>query len=68
MNKTQDLKAIAELQARINIENAQLQNVATQLIIYDKIAASEQKIVNSKIELLLLIEFYREHNKGHFNA
>jgi len=48
INKTQDPKAIAELQARISIENAQLQNVATQLNIYDKIAASEQQIAEQQ--------------------
>jgi type IV secretion system protein VirB5 len=48
INKTQDPKAIAELQARIGIENAQIQNAATQVVIYDKIAAAEEKIASQQ--------------------
>lgn len=44
INQTKDPKSIAELQARIGIENAQIQNVATQMAIYDRIASAEEKI------------------------
>lgn len=48
ISKTQDPKAIAELQARISAENAQLQNVATQMSIYNNIAAAEEKIARQQ--------------------
>lgn len=48
INQTQDPKAIAELQARISAENAQLQNVATQMTIYNNIAAAEEKIARQQ--------------------
>lgn len=48
INKTSDPKAIAEVQARIGAENAQIQNMATQMQIYDRIAASEEKIADQQ--------------------
>lgn len=48
INDTKDQKAIAELQARINAENAHIQNMATQLAIYDRIAAAEEKIAEQR--------------------
>lgn len=48
INKTSDPKAIAEVQARIGAENAQIQNMATQMQIYDRIAASEEKIAEQQ--------------------
>lgn len=44
INQTQDPKAIAELQGRIAIEQAKIQNEATKLQLYSMVAAAEEKV------------------------
>jgi len=45
INTTQDPKSIAELQARINIEQANIQNEQTRLELYQMISTSEDRIL-----------------------
>lgn len=44
INQTQDPKAIAELQARIAAEQANIQNEHTKLQLYSMVAAAEEKV------------------------
>lgn len=44
INQTQDPKAIAELQARIQVEQANIQNEQTKLQMYAMVAAAEDKV------------------------
>ena len=44
INQTQDPKAIAELQARIGAEQANIQNEQTKLQLYSMVAAAEEKV------------------------
>jgi type IV secretion system protein VirB5 len=44
INQTQDPKAIAELQGRIAVEQANIQNEQTKLQLYAMVAAAEEKI------------------------
>lgn len=44
INQTQDPKAIAELQARIAAEQANIQNEQTKLQLYSMVAAAEEKV------------------------
>jgi type IV secretion system protein VirB5 len=44
INQTQDPKAIAELQARIAVEQANIQNETTKLKMYAMVAAAEDKV------------------------
>lgn len=45
INTTQDPKAIAELQARIAVEQANIQNEQTKLQLYSMIAAAEDRVL-----------------------
>lgn len=52
INETQDLKAINELQARIAIEQAAIQNEMTKLQMIGQLQAAEQHLINEqKLEL-----------------
>jgi type IV secretion system protein VirB5 len=44
INSTQDPKAISELQARIQVEQANIQNEQTKLQMYEMVAAAEDKV------------------------
>ncbi|MDP5803685.1 P-type DNA transfer protein VirB5 [Pseudomonas aeruginosa] len=44
INQTQDPKAIAELQGRIAVEQAKIQNEATKLQLYSMVAQAEEKV------------------------
>ena len=44
INQTQDPKAIAELQARIGAEQANIQNEQTKLQMYAMVAAAEDRV------------------------
>ena len=44
INQTQDPKAIAELQGRIAVEQANIQNEQTKLQLYEMVAAAEEKV------------------------
>ena len=44
INQTQDPKAIAELQARIGAEQANIQNEQTKLQMYSMVAAAEDRV------------------------
>ncbi|EEZ34587.1 P-type DNA transfer protein VirB5 [Brucella sp. NF 2653] len=49
IGETEDPKGIAELQGRIDIENAAIQNQATRLQLYQKMAEAEDKIIGERL-------------------
>lgn len=48
INQTQDPKAIAELQARMGAEQANIQNEQTKLQMYEMVAAAEEKVQHQR--------------------
>ncbi|MRN66880.1 P-type DNA transfer protein VirB5 [Brucella sp. 10RB9213] len=48
INQTEDPKGIAELQGRIDVENAAIQNQDTRLQLYQKMAEAEGKIIEER--------------------
>ncbi|MCO6521227.1 MULTISPECIES: P-type DNA transfer protein VirB5 [Snodgrassella] len=66
INKTKDPKAIAELQARISAENAQIQNMATHMQIYDRIAAQQEKIANQQFRHAMGQRIKDDRNKSYY--
>jgi len=50
INQTEDPKAIAEIQARIQVENASIQNEQSKLSVYKDFLANEQKVREQQME------------------
>ncbi|EHR8682702.1 P-type DNA transfer protein VirB5 [Escherichia coli] len=64
INQTQDPKAIAELQGRISIEQAKIQNEATKLQLYSMVAAAEDKVQQQRAHEMSMKDAAKRGNLG----